>query len=127
MNMRKTSMMVFKITIKMVVMAVAVAVFYIVCSKTFEYGAAIFSEEAMDEAGEGYEVVVTIPNNTTATELGDILASNGLIEDADMFVIQAMLYELNIYPGTYTFSTEQNVESVIDTINEAYWAAKEDE
>ena len=100
MSMRKTSMMIFKITIRMVVLAAVVAVFYIVCSKCFEYGAAIFSEEAMDKTGQGHEVVVTIPYNTTNKEFGEILVGNGLIADADMFVIQAALYELQMYPGT---------------------------
>lgn len=127
MNLRKTSMMVLKITIKMVVIAAVVAVFYIVCRKTFEYGAAIFSEEAMDEKGQGKEVVVTIPYNTTTEELGEILIENGLIKDAGMFNIQAMLYELEIYPGTYEFNTEQNVEEIIEIINIAYWDAKEAE
>lgn len=125
MNWRKTSMMVFKITIKMVVIAAVVAVFYVVCKKTFEYGAAIFSEEAMDAKGQGHEVVVTIPYNTTVKELGNILAENGLIEDAGMFQVQALLYELNVYPGTYTFSTEDNVEDIVDIINEAYWESIE--
>ena len=127
MSMRKTSMMIFKITIRMVVIAAVVAVFYIVCSKSFEYGSAVFSEEAMDEVGSGREVVVTIPNNTSIQEFGDILEVNGLIEDADMFAIQAVLYELKMYPGTYTFTTEQNVEAIIDTVNKEYWDAWEKE
>ncbi len=127
MSMRKTSMMIFKITMRMVVIAAAVAVFYIVCSKCFEYGAAIFSEEAIDKPGEGYEVVVTVPQNTSINEFGEILKANGLIEDADMFVVQAMLYELEMYPGTYTFSTEQNVEDIVDVVNKAYWDAKKAE
>lgn len=127
MNLRKTSMMILKITIRMVVIAAVVAVFYIVCRETFEYGAAIFSEEAMDEKGQGQEVVVTIPFNTTTEELGEILVESGLIKDAGMFNIQALLYELEIYPGTYEFNTEQNVEAIIEVINTAYWEAKEAE
>ena len=126
MNWRKTSMMVLKITVKMVVIAAVVAVFYVVCSKAFEYGAAIFSEESMDAKGQGHEVVVTIPFNTTVKELGNILVENGLIEDVGIFQVQAILYELNVYPGTYTFSTENNVEDIIDIINEAYWDSLEE-
>ena len=127
MNMRKTSTMIFKITMKMVVTAAVIAIFYFVCTKSFEYGEAVFSEEPMDKAGTGYKVVVTIPSNTTAKEFGDILLSHGLIKDADMFVIQAALYELEMYPGTYTFSTEQNVEELIGVVNKAYWDAKKAE
>lgn len=118
MNLRKTSTMIFRITMKMVIIAVIVAVFYVVCSKTFEYGADIFSEEAVDSRGQGRDVVVTIPQNTTVEELGNILQTNGLIEDAGMFSIQARLYELVITPGTYDFSTENNVEDIIDIIND---------
>ena len=117
MNIRKTAMMIFRITMKMAIIAILVAMFYVVCSKTFEYGAAIFSEDAMAPYGKGEDVVVTIPNDTTAGELGRILKANGLIKDADIFKIQAFLYDLTITPGTYEFSTENNVEDIIDIIN----------
>ena len=103
----------------MVVIAAVVAIFYMVCTKTFEYGAAIFSEEGMDPKGKGHEVVVTIPQDATASELGKILVSNGLAKDSGIFRIQAMLYDLVITPGTYKLSTEYNVEQIIDTINKA--------
>ena len=117
MKLRKTAMMIFRLTLKMAIIATLVAVFYVVCSKTFEYGAAIFSEEPMAPHGQGVDVVVTIPNDTTAGELGRILKSNGLIKDEGIFKIQAFLYELTITPGTYEFSTENNVEDIIDIIN----------
>ena len=73
MNLRKTAIMIFRITLKMVILAALVAVFYVVCVKTFEYGGAIFSEEPMDSYGKGEDVVVTIPVDTTAGELCNIL------------------------------------------------------
>ena len=73
----------------------------------------------MNKAGTGYEVVVTIPQDATASELGKILVSNGLAKDSGIFRIQAMLYDLVITPGTYKLSTEYNVEQIIDTINKA--------
>lgn len=117
MNLRKTAMMIFRLTLKMAIIATLVAVFYVVCSKTFEYGSAIFSEEPMDPYGKGVDVVVTIPNDTSAGELGRILKANGLIKDEGIFKIQAFLYDLTITPGTYEFSTEYNVEDIIDIIN----------
>ena len=125
MSLRKTSTMIFRITIKMVIIAAIVAVFYVVCSKTFEYGSRIFSEEAMADFGEGLDVVVTIPKDTTVSELGNILKENGLIEDAGIFEVQALLYELIITPGTYEFNTEHNVEDIVEIINAN--APKEDE
>ena len=117
MNLRKTAMMIFRLTLTMAIIATLVAVFYVVCSKTFEYGSAIFSEEPMAPYGKGVDVVVTIPNDTSAGELGRILKANGLIKDEGIFKIQAFLYDLTITPGTYEFSTECNVEDIIDIIN----------
>ena len=117
MNARKTATMIFRLTLKMAIIATLVAVFYVVCSKTFEYGSAIFSEEPMDPHGKGVDVVVTIPNDTSAGELGRILKANGLIKDVSIFEIQAYLYDLTITPGTYEFSTENNVEDIVDIIN----------
>lgn len=118
MNVRNIATTVFRLTVKMIIVVVIVAVFYMVCSKTFEYGAEIFSEEAMAPRGKGVDVVVTIPKDTSAAELGRILKANGLIKDANVFRVQAILYELIITPGTYEFSTENNVEDIIDIINE---------
>lgn len=117
MNLRKTAIMIFRITLKMVIIASLVAVFYVVCVGTFEYGGAIFSEEPMEPYGKGKNVVVTIPVDTTAGELGIILKANGLVKDSNIFKIQAYLYDLTITPGTYQFSTENNVEDIIDIIN----------
>ena len=119
MKARDVAMMIFRLTLKMVAVAAIVAVFYVVCSKTFEYGAAIFSEEGMDSKGSGHSVTVTIPKNTTVEGLGEILKANGLIEDTGMYKIQAQLYELadSIVPGTYDFSTENSVEDIIEIIN----------
>ncbi len=117
MDARKIATMIFKVTIKMVVIAALVAVCYVVCSSTFKYGSELFSQEAMAKTGQGEDVIVTIPYNTSAGELGQILESNGLIKDAGMFKVQAWLYELTITPGTYKFNTEYNVEDIIDVIN----------
>ena len=67
--------------------------------------------------GKGVDVVGTLPNDTSAGELGRILKANGLIKDEGIFKIQAFLYDLTITPGTYEFSTEYNVEDIIDIIN----------
>ena len=119
MDARKIATMIFKLTIKMVVIAALVAVCYVVCLTTFKYGEDLFSQEAMAKMGHGETVLVTIPYNTSAEELGDILKTNGLIKNADMFPVQAWLYDLTITPGNYQFSTEDNIEDIIDIINAA--------
>lgn len=88
----------------------------LVCKSAFDFGVKVFSEEGMAEKGSGQEVVVTIPADSSTSEVASILKKNGLIESEFVFKIQAMLYEAEIYSGTYTLNTEYSPEEIIDAL-----------
>ena len=93
------------------------AVLVILISRSaFEFGEKIFSEEGIAEKGSGHEVVITIPADASTSEVASILKENGLIESELVFKIQTILYEAEIYSGTYTVNTEYNPEEIIDAL-----------
>ena len=83
----------------------AVLIFWIGKS-TYQFGYNIFNQRAMSP-GEGQEVTVVIQEGSSVYEIGKVLQSKGLIEDAKVFVIQELCsnYHNQMKPGTYLLST----------------------
>lgn len=116
-NIAKKSASVFsKITFKVAMYIIGAVLLVLVCKSAFDFGVKVFSEEGMAEKGSGQEVVVTIPADSSTSEVASILKKNGLIESEFVFKIQAMLYEAEIYSGTYTLNTEYSPEEIIDAL-----------
>lgn len=117
MNLKKTSSAILGTSIKIVVyMLVAVGV-YVILSSAFSFGELIFNEKGMATKGNGIEIQVTIPQNASAKQVGDILEKNGLIKSSYAFVIQVKLYEATIVPGKYVLNTEENPREIIEIIS----------
>lgn len=114
MNIRKASKEFTKNLVKLVIYAVLVIILIVLTVTAYKYGQKVFSESGIDEA-PGTDIVITIPEDTSAEEVSNLLESYGLIEDAFIFRLQAVIYELDkIVPGDYKFNTSQNAEQIID-------------
>lgn len=117
MNLKKTSSAILGTSIKIVVyMLIAVAI-YVILSSAFSFGELIFSENGMAAKGNGTQIQVTIPQNASSKEVGDILEKNGLIENSYAFVIQVILYEAEIVPGKYVLNTDENPKEIIEILS----------
>lgn len=115
---KKTSIMT-KIYFKAAMYIIGAFIVIVVCKSAFEFGAAIYTEEGVAAKGYGKEVVVTIPADSTVSEIASILKKNGLIESEMTFVVQTFLYEAEIYSGTYTLNTEYGPEELIEAMRPA--------
>lgn len=105
-----------KMAIKIAMYAVTILIVVLVCKSAFEFGVLVYTEEGMEAKGHGKEVVVTIPRDSSTTEIASILKKNGLIESEMAFIIQTFLYDAQIYSGTYTLNTEYGPEELIDAM-----------
>lgn len=116
-NIAKKSASVFsKITFKAAMYIIGAVLVVLISRSAFAFGEKIFSEEGMAEKGKGQEVVITIPADASTGEVASILKKNGLIESELVFKIQTMLYEAEIYSGTYTVNTEYSPEEIIEAL-----------
>lgn len=116
-NIAKKSASIFsKVTIKVAMYIIGAVILVLVCKSTYDFGTKIFSEEGIAEKGKGHDVVVTIPADASTGEVASILKNNGLIESELIFKIQTILYEADIYSGTYTLNTEYNPEELIEAM-----------
>ena len=113
---KKSASVFSKLTFKAAMYVIGAVLLILISKSAFAFGEKIFSEEGMAEKGSGQDVVVTIPADASTGEVASILKENGLIESELVFKIQAMLYEAEIYSGTYTINTEYSPEEIIDAL-----------
>lgn len=114
MEANKISMKIISISLKVIVAAVLVMVLYKGTTMAYSYGYAIFNDVPMEEK-PGREVSITIDKDTSAREIGNILESQGLVENGLVFFIQTKMVEKGkeIKPGRYELNTSMTAEEMI--------------
>lgn len=117
MNLKKTSSAILMTSIKIVVYLIIAVVIYLVLSRAFAFGELILSEDGMASKGNGVEIQITIPQDASSKEIGDILEKNGLIKSSYAFIIQVILYEADIKPGKYVLNTEYSPKEIIEVLD----------
>ena len=95
----------------------AIAVVYLIYQGAgicYDYGYRIFTEPAIS-AGEGRTVTVTITDNMSPMEIGELFESRGLVRDAKLFTMQYYLseYRKEVGAGTFELSTAMNAEEMM--------------
>ena len=72
----------------------------------YQFGYNVFDQQAISP-GAGQEVTVVIQEGSSVYDIGRILESKGLIEDAKVFYVQEKLskYRGKLNAGTYLLST----------------------
>ncbi len=88
-------------------------------TRCYNLGYRVFTEEPIASEGYGKEVVVEIPVDFNAKELGELFESKGLSRDSILFAIQyyASEYREGVKGGTYTLSTEMTAEEMFEKIS----------
>ena len=104
------------IRIAVKVLAVVLVVFFTFSTsfKAYDFGYRVFTEPAIDVA-PGINVQVTIKEGMSAKQIGKLLEKEGLIRDADLFVVQYKLsaYSGEILAGDYTLNTSQTPKELM--------------
>lgn len=102
-------------TVAKVALTVLVVVFvYKAAVKAYSFGYSIFDDEPMS-AEPGREVTVSITEGKSVKEIGEILASKGLVEDGTVFYLQNLLssYKDELQPGMYTLNTSMTPTEIM--------------
>lgn len=84
----------------------------------YEYGRAIFMDEAMTEVGVNDDVEVLILDGANAKRVGEQLEDAGVVADKNLFYIQAVLSGMSedIIGGTYTFNSSMKPSKILDML-----------
>lgn len=106
MNTRKAALTVISIALKIVIFAALIVIFFRIGSIAYNYGHAVFEEEALDEP-PGRTITVTVEDGSSSMDIARLLEEKGLVEDWKLFYLQILCskYANNMQPGTYELST----------------------
>ena len=106
MNTKKAALTVVSIALKIVIFAALVVVLLRIGSVAYEYGHAIFEEEALDEP-PGRTIRVTVEEGSSVRDIAKLMEHEGLVKDWKLFYLQIMCskYSKTMQPGTYELST----------------------
>ena len=106
MTTQKAVMRVASICLKVIVFIVIILGIVSLGQTTYRYTHAVFSDAALEEE-PGKMVRVKIPEDVSGKQLAKVLEENGLIEDANVFLIQMKMADFGetVKAGTYELST----------------------
>ena len=118
----KISMKIIGISMRVILAAVLIMILYKGTTTAYSYGYAIFNDVPVEES-PGTDISVTIDKDTSTREIGNILESQGLVNNGFVFFIQTKMIEKGseIKPGRYELNTSMTAEEMINIM-----AAKED-
>lgn len=105
------------IILKVVVVILAVYYTYRGAMACYDYGYRIFAEPAI-ASGEGRTVTVTVTEDMSPMEIGELFESKGLVRDARLFMLQYYFSEhlKNVKPGTFELSTTMTAEEMMEVM-----------
>ncbi len=100
--------------------AAAVVVIFLIyegASVCYDYGYRIFTEPAVS-SGEGRSVTVTITEDMSPADIGELFQTKGLVEDATLFTLQYYFSEFrrDVKPGEYELSTSMTAEEMMEVM-----------
>lgn len=103
--------------LKVVMAVVIIMAIYRGAIMAYDYGYRVFEEPAMS-AGEGRTVSVTITEDMSAKEMGELFLTKGLIRDSRLFIVQYYLSEFRkeLKTGNFELSTAMTVEEMMEAM-----------
>ena len=104
----------FSMTIIIIACLILGAVF--VARFSYSFGHDIFYNSSVEEK-PGTDIYVTI-ESTDASEVGDMLKTQGIIANSLAFYIQSKFFEIEIQPGIYSLNTSQSVREILEILAE---------
>lgn len=125
MNLRKTSEKTLGLTIKISIYIILVIVLYTLGLKGFRFGEAVFSEKGVTEE-PGVEVTISVDSGDSVMEVAKKAVEAGLAKDKLVFYAQALVYEANFLPYTYTINNSLSAEEIIEIMSEEPTTAEAD-
>ena len=113
--------------IKVVVLAAVVVFIVRGASKAYDFGYRVFADEPISVSG-GRTITVGISENMSVKDIVLMLEEKGLIEDADLFVLQELLsaYHGELRPGIYDLGTDMTATQMMEIMSASGQETEED-
>lgn len=102
---------------RLIVCALVVLLLYEGVMRGYEFGHDIFYATSV-EAAPGRDRTITIEEGSSVVDTAKLLQSYGLITNEFSFIIQAVFFDYDVNPGTYTFNTSMTSKEILQMMNE---------
>lgn len=104
--------------IKVIVIAVVVMFVFRSATAAYDFGYRVFADKPVSVTG-GRTITIGIAQDAGIKEIAEMLQEKGLIEDANLFVIQEFLsaYHGEILPGIYDLNTGMTAEEMLEIMS----------
>ncbi len=119
---------VFSVAVKVVLGIIVVMFIYKYAILAYNYGYRVFTEPPVS-MGQGRDITVTIGEDTSVKEIGEMLETKGLIRDGMLFVLQELGNENHgkISAGKYILNTNMTASEMIAIMAQAEAAVTEED
>ncbi|GFI45436.1 hypothetical protein IMSAGC019_00747 [Lachnospiraceae bacterium] len=128
MNAKYLVVTVVEMIIKVAVIAAFVVYIFRGAAIAYDFGYRVFADEPVSAAG-GRTMTVGIGADMSVKDIALMLEEKGLIEDANLFIVQEMLsaYHGKVLPGIYDLSTDMSAEQMLEIMSTAPEGTEEKE
>lgn len=118
MNVKYLIITMLETIVKIVILAAVVVFVFRTSTQAYDFGYRVFADEPMSVSG-GRTITVGIAEDASLKEIANMLEEKGLIEDANLFIVQELLsaYHRKILPGIYDLSTDMKAEQMLEILS----------
>lgn len=104
--------------VKIVILAVVIVFVFRAATQAYDFGYKVFADEPMSISG-GRTITIGVAENASIKDIAEMLQEKGLIEDAQLFVVQELLsaYHNKIIPGIYDLGTDMTAEQMLEIMS----------
>lgn len=113
----KTTSAIISLATKVIIVVIAVVCLYLGISYGFRFGRSLLYVDPAEET-PGRDVEITITEYDTYESLAQKLYESNVITNELSFVVQGTLYDVELFPGTYTVNTSQSIRDILLGIGE---------
>lgn len=102
---------------RLIVYALVVLLLYEGVTGGYAFGHDIFYARSM-EAEPGRDIEVTVSDGASVAGVAKMLKTDKLISNEYSFIIQAMFFDYDVNPGTYTLNTSMTSKEMLQMMDE---------
>ncbi len=120
MNVKYLVFTVVETIIKVVVVAAVILYVFRTATQAYDFGYRVFADQPVS-ASEGRTITVSVAQDASVKEIAQMLEEKGLIEDANLFVVQELLSAQHgkIVSGIYDLSTNMTAAQMLEIMSPA--------
>jgi len=120
---------IFSTTVKIVIGLIVIMFIRKYAVMAYDYGYRVFTEPPVTINGDGTAVTVSIGEDVSVMDIGNMLENKGLVRDGKLFFIQELVsgHHGKLSPGKYELTTAMTADEMIAVMSGSESAEQEED